>query len=218
MNKKSRARLNAADVFLTIGLLLLAAALFWALANIRNDRHAGARSEETLNELLTRVEAQQIAAEALEEDAEEDPEEFEIPDYLINPDRDMPVMEIGGKEYLGYLSIPSLELELPIAAELNRENLKIAPCYYTGSIYQDNMVIAAHNYQRHFGLIGMLQRGDPVNFTDADGNEFHYTVALVEVLEPFQVEEMTDGTYPLTLFTCTIGGQHRVTVRCEKAP
>jgi len=40
-------------------------------------------------------------------------------------------------------------------------------------------------------------------------------VAAREVLLPTAVEEMTAGEWDLTLFTCTLGGRSRVTVRCE---
>jgi sortase A len=36
----------------------------------------------------------------------------------------------------------------------------------------------------------------------------------MEILSPFAVEEMTSGDWDMTLFTCTVGGQSRVTVRC----
>ena len=38
----------------------------------------------------------------------------------------------------------------------------------------------------------------------------------IERLRPTAVKEMTSGDWDLTLFTCTVGGQSRVTVRCEK--
>ena len=41
-----------------------------------------------------------------------------------------------------------------------------------------------------------------------------YTVAELETLGKYDVEEMTSGDWDLTLFTCTYGGQSRVTVRC----
>ena len=54
-------------------------------------------------------------------------------------------------------------------------------------------------------------------FTDMDGNEFVYSVLEIETLTPYSVQQMTTGDWDLTLFTCTIGGTSRVTVRCEKA-
>ena len=50
-----------------------------------------------------------------------------------------------------------------------------------------------------------------------DGNRFAYQVVVRETLEPTAIDEMQseeDGAWDLTLFTCTIGGQSRVTVRC----
>ena len=50
-----------------------------------------------------------------------------------------------------------------------------------------------------------------------DGNVFRYEVVELETLMPTAIEEMTSGDWDLTLFTCTIGGGSRVTVRCELA-
>ena len=56
-----------------------------------------------------------------------------------------------------------------------------------------------------------------MTFTDVDGSLFSYRVAEVQVLEPTAIEEMVMEGWDLTLFTCTIGGQARLTVRCEAA-
>ena len=79
------------------------------------------------------------------------------------------------------------------------------------------MTIAAHNYARHFGHLTALRPGDAVTFTDLSGNVFRYAVAETETLQPTDIQEMCAGDWPLTLFTCTKGGQYRVTVRCEKS-
>ncbi len=49
-----------------------------------------------------------------------------------------------------------------------------------------------------------------------DGNVFSYEVALLEILQPTDVDEMEGGDWDLTLFTCTVGGKSRVTARCER--
>lgn len=56
-----------------------------------------------------------------------------------------------------------------------------------------------------------------ITFTDVDGNMFGYEVIELETLSPFAIEEMTGGNWDLTLFTCTVGGQYRVTARCVLA-
>ncbi len=94
--------------------------------------------------------------------------------------------------------------------------LKKAPCRYAGSAYHDDLVICAHNYRKHFSRIKWMNSGDAVNFTDTDGNVFHYAVADVEVLNPMATEAMTSGDWDLTLFTCTTGGQTRFALRCDR--
>ncbi len=62
-------------------------------------------------------------------------------------------MKIDGNYYIGVLTIPSLDLSLPVMEDWDDEKLKISPCRYAGSLYQKNLVIAGHNYQRHFNGI-----------------------------------------------------------------
>ena len=63
---------------------------------------------------------------------------------------EMPVTFIDGYEYIGYLSIPSIGLALPVMKQWSYAGLKIAPGRYSGSLYTDDLVIAGHNYNRHF--------------------------------------------------------------------
>ena len=118
-------------------------------------------------------------------------EEAYIPDYVLNPEMDMPQEEVDGQEYSGVLTIPALSLDLPVIGEWSYSNLRTAPCRYAGSVYLNNMVIAAHNYRSHFGRLKDLPQGEEVIFTDMDGNVFRYRTAEMEILSPFAVEEMT---------------------------
>ena len=126
------------------------------------------------------------------------------------------VAQIDGYNYIGYLTIPKLNLELPVMADWSYARLKKAPCRYSGLHYGDDMVIAAHNYKRHFGNISQLQPGDIVVFTDMQGLQLVYTVGLVETLAPNEIDRMVNSGWDLTLFTCTYGGANRVTVRCQR--
>ncbi len=227
-------------VCIFLGLLLIAAALSLIGYNLFDEMKAEKSSEKALEQLILEIpteKAEQTSGDRSDKASsgtsdvtskrmpeqptpptteEISPSEIEIPDYILNPNMDMPVKEIDGQEYIGKLEIPVLGIELPIISEWSYPRLKIAPCRYTGSAYLDNLTIAAHNYASHFGNIKKLSPGDEVIFTDLDGNIFHYVVASVEILQPTAIEEMTDSEYALTLFTCTIGGKSRVTVRCDK--
>lgn len=123
--------------------------------------------------------------------------------------------EIDGYAYIGYLSFPTLGLALPVISECDNAGLKLAPCRYAGSVKTGDLVIAAHNYKRHFGKISQLSEKDEVLFTDMNGLTTEYEVALAENLPSYAVEDMTAGDYELTLFTCTYSGRSRVTIRCS---
>ena len=110
--------------------------------------------------------------------------ELVVSDYLLDPEMDMPVKTVDGQKYVGVLKIPALSLTLPVLNDWSYGKFKIAPCKYYGSVYQDNMVIAAHNYRRHFGKLKTLKPGNSVSFTDIDGNEFEYEVTEVQILKP----------------------------------
>ena len=134
-------------------------------------------------------------------------------------DGEMDTIEIDGYEYIGTLSIPDYGLKLPVMSEWSYPGLKIAPGRYSGSVWTDDLIICGHNYERHFGNLRYLEEGDPITFTDVYGNVTAYEVEEVIILRPTDVETMMrreNGEWDLTLFTCTIGGQTRVTVRCSR--
>lgn len=133
----------------------------------------------------------------------------------IMKESEMPTAEINGVSYIGILEIKDLGLQLPVISQWSYPDLKKAPCRYSGSAYQGNLVICAHNYQTHFGNLKKLQTGAEVSFTDIDGNEFLYEVAGFESVGPEEAETVENGMWELSLFTCTLGGKNRIIVRCE---
>lgn len=139
----------------------------------------------------------------------------------LDPDQPMTEVELDGWNYIGYLSIPSIGLNLPVMSEWSYAGLKIAPGRYSGSTYADNMVVCAHNYAKHFSPIKWLAEGTEVYFTDMNGMRWSYEVSAVEIIQPTQIEKMTEKTedsenWDLTLFTCTTGGSARCAVRCVR--
>ena len=87
----------------------------------------------------------------------------------------------------------------------------------SGSPATEDLVILAHNYQAHFGSLNRLEEGDEVSVTLTDGTTYVYQVNVKEVVPPTAVESVTSGEWPLTLFTCTLGGKTRLVVRCDMA-
>ena len=199
---------TAGKIFIALGVLCIAAAVFLLVSSAIADKKAGQMSASVVRRL------DEVIEESMDGDTGTKPlaQIFES-----NPETEMPTVYIDEAAYIGTIEIPVLELELPVLSSWSYDGLRQSPCRYSGSAYLDNMVIAAHNYQSHFGSIYSLAIGESVVFTDVDGNEFDYTVAATEILSPYDVDEMSQSPWALSMFTCTPGGQYRVTVRCEKS-
>ena len=125
-------------------------------------------------------------------------------------------IEIENNDYIGYISLPALGIELPVMSSWSYDNLKISPCRYKGSAAGGDLIIAAHNYSSHFGRLDEFQGGEEIIFISADGTVLNYEVIQTENISGKDVEAMEFGSadeWDLTLFTCTLSGQSRVTVR-----
>lgn len=188
----------------------MGAALLLSVYNLYDARTA----EESVKQ------ASMILQEKIDKNIQEkEQKEIEIPDYERYPEMEMPVIEIDGEYYIGFLEVPDLNLSLPVmAGEWSEPKLKKAPCIYEGSVYLDNMVIAGHNYRSHFSGLKRLEEGSEIHFRDTEGNIFSYTLAWTEVIEEYDVHKMISKTeeWDLTLFTCTYGGNERYTLRCVR--
>lgn len=187
-----------AKILIILGIGLIFSGLGLSIYNISNDITA---SKIALN-------VNQVMDEILNEESDWKDKYQEV----LN--MEMPTIEIDGHFYVGRLDIEALGLSLPVMNSSSSSNLKIAPCRYYGSVYTDDMVIAAHNYRSHFARLNELTSDDIVKFTDVDGNEFFYQVVGLEVLKPTNVDLMIHSDYDLTLYTCTYGGASRITIRC----
>ena len=213
-NEEKSGRKQKGLLLITMGLLLIAAALILVSYNL----YDGLRAERAASQVVDQLSADFPSEAAPEAPAGSagDQEPAVIPDYVLNPDMEMPVENIDGTDVIGVLRIPALELELPVISEWSYPDLKTAPCRYSGSAYLDDLIICGHNYASHFGNLKNLCEGDLAAFTDMDGNVFTYRMVEQETLPPTAMDAMESGEWDLTLFTCTMGGQSRVTVRFER--
>ena len=121
---------------------------------------------------------------------------------------------------IGIIKIPKINIVYPILSEISNDLLKVATCRFYGPNPNEvgNLCIAAHNYNSHFGQIKYLGEGDEIIFTDVLGDKYRYVVAYTEYIDgynPKQMSENKNSSWDLTLFTCTLNGQSRVTVRAK---
>ena len=226
--RRRRRRRFSGNFILTLGMLLLMAAAILTSLNFIEDGQAGEAAGNALEQLLLAERDARDAARRASSDtvSEESPaadsngltlDPVYLNDNTSTPEGEMPVIDIDGYGYIGVLQIPSLDLTLPVISDWSYPALQIAPCRYEGSAYDGGMVIAGHNFDSHFGKLSQLEPGDEIRFVDLSGNTFTYAVAETEVLEATAIEEMVTGNWDLTLFTCTLSGQTRFTVRSTLA-
>ena len=183
-----------------MGVILVIGATGLTFYNITTDYLSGKQAEKILEKI--NIELDNKSNEPITDD------------YDVNDD--MPTIDINGKEYIGIINIPSININLPVMKEYSDANIKIAPALYKGTIYKNNAIIAAHNYSSQFKRIQNLKIDDIVTFEDVNGHIFNYKVIKKDRLFKNDIDLMTSGEWDLTLFTCiTISGNYRATIRLK---
>ena len=192
-------------VAIVLGALLFLGGMGLTGYNMYDDSRAGREAYQVVQTLAAELPPQALYAAPVPKTEEE---------ILVEEARTLPVRTVDGKDYVGLLQFPDFELELPVQTPYSLEALNTSPCLYAGDPYHNSLVICAHNFDSHFGRLKSMQEGDEVLFIAMDGEVFRYVLSLQEVLQPTSVEEMVTGEdWDMTLFTCTLGGEYRVTAR-----
>lgn len=199
----------AGVVLVILGAVLIGSALLLYLYNSRESNEAGEASEE----LLVGVQA---AIEERVASGEFDDDYLRPGDIMAENGGELTVVYVDGYDYIGYLTIPDLELALPVMSDWSYEMLRIAPCRQFGSPASDDLVVAAHNYDQHFGRLSSLEVGAIVTFTDMNGLTYEYELAEIRQVEATDVDAVQNSEHDLVLYTCTYGGQSRVTAFCDR--
>lgn len=112
---------------------------------------------------------------------------------------------------IGYITIPKIDISLPILLGANTENMKLGAVHLTETSYpiggeNTNSVIAAHrgySTAKMFRNIDKLEIGDVIyiqNFRE----ELTYCVYDIKIISPSDVEELKieEGKDIITLITC----------------
>lgn len=215
-------RKTAGNLFSAAGAVLIAGALGLCLYNRYTAETAGRESGKAVSRFMEYVseinEESEQRSSVLPDDyepvlfsmAEKYTSENESPE---NAAEEIPVFEADGFSFAAVIEIPVLDLILPVCSEFSMDTLKYYPCVYSGTVNENNIIIAAHNYESHFGNIKSLQSGDEVILTDAAGNRIIYQVTETEVISGERADDMTGGSWDMTLFSCNLSGKSRITVR-----
>jgi len=185
-----------------LGLAMVLASMGMHLTRERQDVLAG----ESTQILLQQMELNKTVSAALPD--------LTVPNENTSVSAVMPEKEYLGYSIIGTLRISSVGIELPIMSSWSYELLEVAPCRYSGSVLTENMILMGHNYTSHFMPLHDVKIGALVEFEDVNGVVYRYKVSKLESLHRSNIDKLEDD-FPLTLFTCTLGGINRVVIRCE---
>ncbi|HOA00390.1 sortase [Ruminococcus sp.] len=203
-----------------IGILLIGGAVGLVVYNMYESNAAFEKSQDVMTELKQLIPDPSPANAAASPSTEPPSDDLFAPyeEPTTQPPSEMRSISVNGEEYCGYITLPQLGLELPVMSGWSYERLKTSPCRYSGTVEGRDIIIAAHNYNSHFGRIKELSQGDEIWFTTADGMQYFYRVDYTENVDGYDVDQMLSGgssDWDMTLFTCTLSGQSRVTVRAS---
>lgn len=201
MNKQQR----RGCILLLVGIIMILAAMGIHTAQKKQDALAG----QTAQVLLQQLQLNKVGIDLPMASDQADPEPEETTPTIT----EMPEKAYLEYSMIGSLRVPSVGIELPILSSWSYELLDVAPCRYSGSIPEGNMILMGHNYKSHFTPLHDVAVGDAVEFEDVNGIVYRYAVAEITYLHRTD-GELLSSPYPLTLFTCTPGGQKRIIVRC----
>ena len=115
----------------------------------------------------------------------------------------------------GQLEIPSIGLSQPFFEGVTLTSIDRGPSHWPGTAMPGelgNVVIAGHRttHSRPFWDLNLVQPGDELIFTMADGDRFVYTLDRLEVVDASAIRIIDQGyDYTATLFGCHPKGSAR---------
>ena len=149
-----------------------------------------------------------------------DPFSYEVPSFDL--------LEIGfNNNIIGYLTIPKIDIEIPVYLGATQENKKKGAAHLTqtsipiGGINTNSVISAHRGMKTHpmFRDIEMLEIGDEVKITNMWG-ELIYKVIETKIIRPDEISEVLiqEGRDLITLVTCHpyTKNYQRYVVYCER--
>ena len=136
--------------------MVLGAVLILCAAGLLGyNRWDAARAEKASQEVLGELE--QTMQKTITEHQQEN--ETAAPQPVLDPTQEMTTVEVEGRDYIGVLSIPAVERELPVMAQWSYAGLKIAPGRYSGTTYGDDLRPQLRNALQPHQVAGHRQFG-----------------------------------------------------------
>lgn len=133
----------------------------------------------------------------------------------------VPVTNVQQGETVGIITIPAIDVKLPIVEGATKENMRSAAVHVSetglpGEV--GNFAVAAHRahkYGRLFNRLNELKTNDTIN-VEVNGQLYTYTIDKIHIVEPTEVSVLNSNgkDQEITLITCDplINPTHRLIV------
>ena len=125
----------------------------------------------------------------------------------------MASLSIDGIDFVGLVEMPVFGSALPVGAAWG--NASRYPCRLSGSIYDGSMQIGATTQPGQYDFYREISAGDPVYFTDMEGNRFSYTVTDIRYQKQADQETLQQQPGDLVLFIQNIYGFEYIVLFCS---
>ena len=135
-----------------------------------------------------------------------------MPDTYSN--MQMPALQVGAHDVIAILKIPAFGIQLPVCSSWE-ENTGL-PKRFSGSVYDDSLIIGASGTQGQFDCFDTIQDGAEITVTDMTGAEFTYTVARIQRSDSAAAQILKTDAFDLTLFTRDALSMEYLILRCVR--
>lgn len=203
MENTANRKLDRGRMLILIGAVCTIAAGIWYGILMYREAKAGQQAEELLKAIT-------IVQEEMQKQ-----EQYDEVETVVVQGRTLEKEQLL-TDVFAIMEIPTLGIKVPVLDQWSMESLGVAPCRYSGTIEQNDLVLLGHNYEGHLGALKHVQPGAVVRLERMDGAQTRYEVKEAIVIEPTEREKVEQSGYSLTIFTCTPGGQARLVVNCER--
>ena len=132
----------------------------------------------------------------------------------LDREKEMPVLELDGEDYVALLEIPVYGLKLPVCNVWDKGKAVLQPCRFSGSVYEGTLVIGGYDQVGQFDFFDRILDGTEVFVTDMTGSTFSYVVDQVERSKFAKEENLIKEGSDLTLFVRDAQLLEYVMLRC----
>lgn len=127
----------------------------------------------------------------------------------------MSSMEIDGESYVALLEMDMYKFKMPVRSVWDEKAVEAVPCRYSGSLYNNTLVIAATDAEGQMDFVNSVNTGDRLTVTDMRGEQFSYKVVKVENSNTATAEELNTDEFDLTIFVEYSGPTDYLFIRCD---